>query len=88
MSYELELSKQRATFDRGVVAVNGVLGLVPRSRFLGEPSDGKHTIEILPPFDKGDIHLCIRAALNDATYPRFKSSGQPVKVDYPFVLRR
>ena len=45
VSYELELSKQRATFDRGVVAVNGVLGLVPRSRFLGEPSDGKHTIE-------------------------------------------
>ena len=45
ISYELEASKQRAPFDRGVVAIKGVLGLVPRSRFLGEPDDGKHTIE-------------------------------------------
>ncbi len=45
VSYELELSKQRATFDRGVLALGGVLGVVPRSRFLGEPADGKHTIE-------------------------------------------
>lgn len=45
VSYELEVSKQRATFDRGIVAVNGVLGLVPRSRFFGEPGDGQHTIE-------------------------------------------
>jgi len=45
ISYELEMSKQRADFDRGVVALGGVLGLVPASRFLGEPSDGKHVIE-------------------------------------------
>jgi len=45
VSLEFELSKQRATFDRGVLAINGVLGLVPRSRFLGEPDDGKHTTE-------------------------------------------
>ena len=50
--------------------------------------DGKHTINILPPFDKGDVHLCIRAALNDAKFPRFKSSSPPVNIDYPFVLRR
>ena len=41
ISYELEVSRQHAPFDRGVVAVKGVLGLIPRSRFLGEPSDGK-----------------------------------------------
>ena len=27
-------------FDRGVVAVNGALGLFPQSRFLDEPGDG------------------------------------------------
>ena len=38
--YELEIVRQEAPFDRGVVAVNGVLGLIPSSRFLGEPADG------------------------------------------------
>lgn len=41
LSYEIEASKQRTPFDRGVAAVDGVLGLVPNSRFLGEPGDGK-----------------------------------------------
>lgn len=44
VSYEIEATRQRAPFDRGVVAVNGVLGLIPNSRFLGEPDDGKVTI--------------------------------------------
>jgi len=47
VSYELEVSKQKATFDRGVVAVDGKLGLVPRSRFFGEPNDGLHTIDTI-----------------------------------------
>jgi iron complex outermembrane recepter protein len=38
--YELEYSQQAVPFDRGVVAPNGQLGLVPRERFLGEPGDG------------------------------------------------
>lgn len=38
--YEAEFSRQELPFDRGVVAVNGQLGLVPPSRFLGEPGDG------------------------------------------------
>lgn len=41
LSYEIEASKQRAPFDRGVVAVNGVLGRIPNTRFLGEQGDGK-----------------------------------------------
>jgi iron complex outermembrane receptor protein len=45
ISYELEVSRQLATFDRGVVAVNGKLGLVPRSAFYGEPGDGRHKTE-------------------------------------------
>jgi iron complex outermembrane recepter protein len=38
--YELELSHQEIPFDRGVLAVDGELGLIPQSRFLGEPGDG------------------------------------------------
>jgi len=38
--YELELSHQEIPFDRGVLAVNGELGRIPSSRFLGEPGDG------------------------------------------------
>jgi iron complex outermembrane receptor protein len=46
-SYELEASEQRVPFDRGVLAVNGVLGLIPNSRFLGEPGDGPTTVKSL-----------------------------------------
>jgi iron complex outermembrane receptor protein len=38
VSYEIEAVQQRAPFDRGVVAVNGKLGVVPVSRFLGRSS--------------------------------------------------
>ncbi len=47
LSYELEYSKQKATFDRGLIAIKGQLGLVPRSAFYGEPGDGLHTTETL-----------------------------------------
>lgn len=45
VSYEVEASRQQTPFDRGVAAVNGVLGLIPNSRFLGEPADGPTTIK-------------------------------------------
>jgi iron complex outermembrane receptor protein len=38
--YDLEWTKAETDFDRGVLAINGQLGLIPRSRFLGEPGDG------------------------------------------------
>jgi iron complex outermembrane receptor protein len=47
VSYEVEAVKQQAPYDRGVVAVGGVLGLIPNSRFLGEPSDGPNTVKSL-----------------------------------------
>lgn len=47
LSYELEALEQRAPFDRGVVAVKGVLGLIPNSRFLGEPGDGSVIVKSL-----------------------------------------
>ncbi|KQQ40300.1 hypothetical protein ASF61_05880 [Duganella sp. Leaf126] len=45
LSYEIEQVLQHGALDRGVVAVNGVLGLIPASRFLGEPGDGRTTIK-------------------------------------------
>ena len=47
VSYEIEAVRQRAPFDRGVVAVHGQLGLVPVARFLGEPGDGPMTVKSL-----------------------------------------
>jgi iron complex outermembrane recepter protein len=40
LSYDLELTRSAADFDRGVVALNGVLGVMNRRTFLGEPGDG------------------------------------------------
>jgi iron complex outermembrane receptor protein len=48
LSYELEWTQQEAPFERGVVATAaGVLGIVPQSRFLGEPGDGVTKIHAL-----------------------------------------
>lgn len=45
--YELEYSHQEVPFDRGVLAVDGKLGLIPESRFLGEPGDGPMEADVL-----------------------------------------
>lgn len=45
--YELEYSHQEVPFDRGVIAINGELGLVPESRFLGEPGDGPMEADVI-----------------------------------------
>ncbi|MFT4021261.1 MAG: TonB-dependent siderophore receptor [Acinetobacter sp.] len=40
IDYDSEYSRMNNVFDRGVVAVNQQLGVIPISRFLGEPNDG------------------------------------------------
>lgn len=40
LSYDLEWTRSHADFDRGVVAPNGMLGMMSRRNFLGEPGDG------------------------------------------------
>jgi iron complex outermembrane receptor protein len=45
LSYEVEAIKQRQPFDRGVVAVDKKLGVVPISNFYGEPNDGDNQTE-------------------------------------------
>ena len=40
LNYDLEWTRSQADFDRGVVAPGGVLGVMSRRTFLGEPGDG------------------------------------------------
>ncbi|HEY6870239.1 MAG TPA: TonB-dependent receptor plug domain-containing protein, partial [Novosphingobium sp.] len=47
LSYEMEYVNQDVPFDRGVVAINGVLGKIDRSTFLGEPGDGAINVKVL-----------------------------------------
>lgn len=47
VSYEIEATRQRAPFDRGIPAVRGVLEPVPAARFVGEPADGRNTVQSL-----------------------------------------
>ncbi|MBR7746834.1 TonB-dependent siderophore receptor [Undibacterium baiyunense] len=47
LSYEIEASEQKSPFDRGVVAIKGQLGVLPNSRFLGEPGDGRMQVKSL-----------------------------------------
>ncbi len=45
VNYDLELLRQKVPMDRGVIAINGKVGSIPRERFLGEPNDGDVTID-------------------------------------------
>lgn len=45
LEYNGELLRHRTPLDRGVVAVNEQLGIIPRERFLGEPADGDVEVE-------------------------------------------
>jgi iron complex outermembrane receptor protein len=47
LTYELEYSHQEIPFDRGVIAIDGELGVIPESRFLGEPSYGQIETDVL-----------------------------------------
>ncbi|RVQ69146.1 TonB-dependent siderophore receptor [Croceicoccus ponticola] len=47
ISYEMEYVDNNVPFERGVVAVDGKLGLIPNSRFLGEPGDGPTEVDVL-----------------------------------------
>lgn len=44
LHYAFEAVRQRAPLDRGVLAVNGQLGAIPASRFVGEPRDGDYDV--------------------------------------------
>lgn len=94
VSYELELSKQRATFDRGVVAVNGVLGRVPRSAFYGNPGDGKHTIEtsgqqvFVQHYISDDWSLQGGLSLRDSSIQGISTEGRFLQADNRTLVRQ
>lgn len=47
LRYEIEYSKQELPFDRGIMASpTGQLGILPVTRYLGEPGDGPTTAEV------------------------------------------
>jgi iron complex outermembrane receptor protein len=47
LSYEMEYVNQKVPFDRGVIAVNGELGVISDKTFLGEPGDGPTKVRVL-----------------------------------------
>ena len=47
ISYELEYSHQEIPMDRGVIAIDGKLGKISESRYLGEPSYGNIETEVV-----------------------------------------
>jgi hypothetical protein len=68
--YELEWSRQEIPFDRGVVARNGQLGIIPNSRFLGEPGDGPTVAKVRDirrswSTSSGRTGCCSRRCLSD-----------------------
>ncbi len=46
LNYELEYVNQEATFDRGLVAIDGDIEALPIETFLGEPSDKPTTVDV------------------------------------------
>lgn len=45
VNYDFEALRQKTPMDRGVIAINGKVGSIPRDRFLGEPNDGDVSID-------------------------------------------
>jgi iron complex outermembrane receptor protein len=80
--YEAELSHQEIPFDRGVLAVKGQLGLVPPSRFLGEPGDGPmkadvrgHQLELQHAFSK-DWSALVGLTTRDTSLEGFSTEAE------------
>lgn len=82
LSYEMEYVNQKVPFDRGVVAVNGVLGQIPRSTFLGEPADGPMKVRVLGhqaqlQHDLGqEWHLLVGAGYRDTSFKGYSTEAE------------
>ena len=46
--------------------------------------DGEAYLKLQPPFDTGEANMCLRAALKNVRFPKFKAAE--MKAEYPFVL--
>ena len=84
ISYDLELTRAETDFDRGVLAINGQLGRIPRSRFLGEPGDGPvstdvngHQLQLNHEFSD-DWRLLLGASYRETEFGGFASFAELV----------
>lgn len=82
ITYELEYLHQSIPLDRGVVSVGGKLGIIPRSRFLGEPGDGNiatealgHQIQLQHDFG-GGWSLLLGASYRDSSFAGFATDAE------------
>lgn len=82
LTYELEYLHQSIPLDRGVVSVNGRLGVVPRSRFFGEPGDGNiatqalgHQAQLQHDFGHG-WSLLLGASYRDSSFAGFATDAE------------
>lgn len=80
--YELEYSHKEIPFDRGVVAIDGELGRIPESRFLGEPGDGPlesdvlgHQIELQHALNE-DWDLLLGATVRETSLEGFSTEAE------------
>ena len=82
LTYELEYLHQSIPLDRGVVSVGGQLGVIPRSRFLGEPDDGNivtkalgHQLQLQHDFSAA-WSLLVGASYRDTSFAGFATDAE------------
>ncbi len=82
ISYEMEFVDNKVPFDRGVLAVGGKLGVIPNSRFLGEPGDGPTRVKVLGhqlQFQQrlgGDWYFLAGAGYRDTSFKGFGTQAE------------
>ena len=84
VSYNLEWTRAETDFDRGVLAIGNQLGLIPRSRFLGEPGDGPvetnvtgHQLQLQHDFSD-DWSLLLGGSYRETEFGGFATFGELV----------
>jgi len=85
LTYDLDLTRSEADFDRGIVVPNGQFGTVPNERFLGEPGDGPtvakvsgHQLQLQHGFNDA-WQLLLGASYRDTSLEGFSSDPELVR---------
>jgi iron complex outermembrane recepter protein len=84
VTYDLEWTRAQTDFDRGVLAIGNQLGVIPRSRFLGEPGDGPvetnvtgHQVQLQHDFSD-DWSLLLGGSYRETEFGGFATFGELV----------
>jgi len=92
ITFEAQYLRNRQTFDRGTVAVNNRLSLVPRSRFFGEPGDDSVSesallqVRLEHAFNT-DWHLRVATHLNTGSLTGLQTGATGILDDGRTLLR-